>query len=94
MSRTAKRIAITLVLAVILIAAVAGTALASNPEKGRMNQSQTGENVCNDDCEPIKNEYNYSWAGRGPHGQQNGKGPYMSQNGKTSLEEEAELPEY
>ena len=91
MNKKIKLITMALILTVILIVAVAGAALADNPEKGNMNQSQSGENVCNNAGEPIKNQYQHSWAGKGPHGKQNGKGPYRSQNGRVI--EETVLPE-
>ncbi|MFC1942648.1 hypothetical protein ACFLWU_05475 [Chloroflexota bacterium] len=91
MSKAFKLIATTCILTVILIVSVAGAAFADNPEKGNMNQSQSGENVCNNAGEPIKNQYQHSWAAKGPHGPQNGKGPYRSQNGRVI--EEIVLPE-
>ena len=75
MSKALKMITMAFILSVILVVAVAGAAFADNPEKGNMNQNQTGECVC-DDGECVPNEYyhHYYWSGtKEPHGAQHGK---------------------
>ena len=73
MKKVVKLFSLALVLTVFLVVAVAGAAFADNPEKGKMNQNQNGDCVCNNDCEPLEYYYNYVWGEPGPHKAQNGK---------------------
>ncbi|MFC1982528.1 hypothetical protein ACFLV5_01900 [Chloroflexota bacterium] len=80
MSKVVKMITVAIVVTIILIVAVAGPVFADNPDKGKMNQNQNGDCVC-DDGECVPNEYyhHYYWLGekwlgeKGPHGAQHGK---------------------
>jgi hypothetical protein len=76
-SKTLKMITMAFILSVILIVTVAGAAFADNPEKGKMNQNQAGDCVC-DDGECVPNEYyhHYYWSGE--------KDPYKAQHGKVT----------
>lgn len=74
MRRVVKMVTMALVVTIILIVALAGAVFADNPEKGKMNQSQTGDCVCDGgECLPAEHYYNYDWSEKGPHGAQHGK---------------------
>ena len=80
MKRLVKILAMTMLLAAILVLSLTGTVFAANGQSGNGNQGEEcpyGDGD-NQDCEPkaYSCNYSYEYASPGPHGQKN-----MVQNG-------------
>ena len=86
MRRTSKILGLSVLVAVIMALAIAGTvsAATNNPGTGTQTQNQGAECLCGGcpcgecvcgDCDPINHAYDhdYSYSSPGPHGFQNGK---------------------